>query len=776
MAIDYPPQFPDEFAPIKEKEKDSYGMKYAYAAYSIAKKSGSRAMFNDQDFDALMELAQGRQSVDNIKKLFGYYNLEEQDADGGASDLSYIDIQILNLAPKYINRAVGRLQAIKYDIAASVLDPLTIDQEREYKSQLKAFFDLKKWMEKIGIPSQKLFPKLDISNVPEEPDEYLYEIKTNPKIKKAIRTEKVLKGLHYKNNWNQVSREVDWDFVVFGKGYVHCFLDENGIPKEEHLNPRYVVHPYSDHESHDNMDYIGFIEYISVQQFIKETEGKIKKSRQKEIIEEYGKDTNYESAGEYGSIGTSYDGIKYIPVFRYYFISQDRVAHDIKTNQYGNKIKKTRNYDYVPPKDQEELYKEGGPNRIIRNTYDSLYGGTWIVDSEVAYNHRRIEWPRSNMVDVELPIKAFSPNYKGGRTVSLAAQMIEPIYMINVAWNKVKDILAKGWMGIREINFDELEKVALGKGGATWDARKVYEHFLKTNTLIKRGKTNIYDQSNGAAVTESNTGLMLADYFTTISTSLRLLDDLTGTSSFEGSQPPERLAVGVAQANLQATHETMEYLYNAHHQIYLKSSETMWALAQMSHTMGNRIAGYAHGDVYEMDDEIASCDAGIMLERQPTEQEWAEFYAELSQMVKNQQIRPSDSAFIRDVDNLKEARRVLAIREEKYQRIKEKEMAKNEESQIRIAQTTAKAKMDSELAKLQAKGKIEQQTAVINGQIQGRVLEKEYAFKFALEGRKGDYNKLVAEQQGKDRIITQGLKNQVEREKVDKRPDKSPED
>lgn len=776
MALNFEPSFPDEFVSPKEKENPKYGAQYAEAMYTVSDRFGARIGDDNDEYDALNEIAQGRQSVDNIKQIFGHYNVEAETTDGGAEDLAYIDIQVLNLAPKYINKAVGRMQAIKYDVSAAVLDPTSVDEEKQYKNQLKAFFDLKKWVDTIGVSAQKLFPNIDVANVPEEPDEFLFEINTNPKIKKAIKAEKALKGLHYWNNWHQISREVDWDMVVHGRGYVHLYLDSNGMPREEHLDNKWVIHPHSNSELHDDVDYFGIIEFVPSQQFIRESAKDIKPKKQKELIKEFGRESSYQTTGAIGASSQEYDGISYMPVLKYYFLSEDRKSFDFKKNQHGNSIKKERAYDYEPPDDQKHLYEEGGENKIVKNTYTSTYGGCWIIDSDVAYNHRRLDLPRTTLVDQKLPIKGFSPNYKNGRVVSLASQMIEPIYMINVAWNKIKDILAKGWMGVREINFDELEKVSLGRGGSQWSPRQVYSHLLKTNTLIKRGKNNIHDQSNGPAIVDGKGGLQLADYFTTINMALRFLDEITGTSSVEGAAPPERLAVGVANANMQASHEGMEYLYNGHHQMYLECSKALLPLAQMSHKMGYKVAGHALGDAFEIDDEVAYSEVGIMLERQPTEQEWADFYLDIREMQKAKMITSSDAAFVREVDNLKEARRILAIREAKQERKIRKEQIAVKDDQIEIAQAAAGAKQEGEAASLRLKGQIAADQSLLDGEIADRALDKKYAFDYTLVGRKGEFDKIVKETEGKDRIITQAMKNKIEREKVNKREDKSPED
>jgi len=777
------PVFPSEFVSPSDKEENKYGLAYAEAMYYSSNRQGARLLYDDEEYDALIALAQGRQSVDNIKNLFGHFTDSSVNApqgpndniDDSEGDLAYIDIQVLNLAPKYINRAVGRLQAIKYDITASVLDVKSIDQEKNFKKQLTAFYDLKQWMDTIGLNAQEMFSDIDVSKIPEEPDEMLFEMNTNPKVKKIIKAEKLLKIIHYNNNWTQLSREVDWDHVVIGKGFIHNYLDENGVNREERINPKWAVYPYSESEAWD-VDYFGFIDFVPFSQFIRESAKEFTVKEQQEIMKEFGRDNNYLNTGERGLDGDRYDGMRYVPVMRYYFLSEDRKVYDSKISKNtGNRILVERAYDYTVDEDMAHLYTPEGPNKIIPNTYTSLYAGNYIIGSERVYNHRREEYPKTTLVDMKAPIVAFAPNYKEGRVVSLAAQLIEPIYMVNVAWNKIKDVLAKGWMGVREIDLSRFEQVALGKSGRKWSEREVYKHLLKTNTMVVRGGTSQYGQ-DGPAIKDTVGGLQLADYFTTLSTALRLMDELTGTSSFEGSNPPERLAVGVANANLAASHEGMEYLYNAHEWMYLECSKRQLLLAQMSHKQGNKVAGSALGKYFEMDDDLAYSEIGLMLTRKPTDQEWIEFYQDIREAVKLDKLRGSDSAFIREVDNLKEARRVLAIREEKYARIKAKEGQQIQANEMAKIDAANQGKVQGKLAEINAKKEADKEMAILDGQIKEMLMAKEYGYNASINKDKGIADLAKTKQQGTDRILTQGVKNIVEKQKVEKREDKSPED
>src|SRR6478735_8740803 len=107
-----------------------------------------------------------------MRRLFGYFRNNSSNPNyEGAESLSYIDIQVLNLAPKYINRAVAKMQAIKFDIGLTVMDAQSVDQQKEYEAKVKAFYDLKEWMDEVQINPQELFPDIDFAALPKYSDE-----------------------------------------------------------------------------------------------------------------------------------------------------------------------------------------------------------------------------------------------------------------------------------------------------------------------------------------------------------------------------------------------------------------------------------------------------------------------------------------------------------------------------------------------------------------------------------------------------------------------------
>lgn len=652
--------YPDEFVNPKTKERAEYGLKYAKAMFGSSNKLDGLGTWTTQEYDELMELATGRQSVEGMRKLFGFFKEKNESADNdGSSSLAYIDIKVLNLAPKYINRAVAKITSNKYDMQLAVIDPVSIADKRMYEANIQAYYEMRAWMDEMGQDPREMFPDLDISALPEHPDELMYEMITNPKLKKAVDGELSLQLIHEINDFNQVRRLVAKDIVTIGRGHIHSYRDENGIPREERVNPKYYIGSFVETEDYKNQENCGFFDFLTVSQFRKEARASLTDEEIEDVIIRYSKE-NANQLGVYTPQAdpNNFDGLSYIPVMRFYFLSQDNRVYITRNNKSGNETLMERSLKWKPSEETDY-------NRIINNEYTSVYGGTWVLDTDTVYNYGRKEYPRSNLVDAKLPIVSYSPNYFEGRTVSFLSQMIEPMYMINVAWNKIKTILAKEWMGTQEIDFAQLENINMGRGGKPWSAREVYKHFLRTGMLIKRSSLNKHDQQKfSSAIETNNSGLTLTDYMNMFNTGLSMLEQMSSTGISESANIPDRLGMRVAQMSQQSANMDMEYLYTADEFLYKNTSHQMLLMVQQAKRDGYGIEGFisALGQSFSVPDHVAYCDYGLFLTRAPGPEEWAEFFEELREGLANGQITHLDSAYIREVRNLKKARQILAQR------------------------------------------------------------------------------------------------------------------
>lgn len=656
--------FPDEFAPPKKKETDEYGLAAVRAMYFSQNRLGYGQIGLNDQYTALTELAQGRQSTQNIRRLLGFHeDFQPFGTNDNNATLAYIDPQVLNLSTKYINKAVSKLQRARFDYSLSAVDPFSVSEAQEYNSKIKGYYALRDWYKTFNnrINPQEFFPDIDLNLLPEYPEELVFNMSVNEKIKRIIDGEKTLKLInHTINDQDQIQRECDWDTVVYGHSHVHCFLDENGIPRNERINPRFWGGSYVANEDYSKQEYSFFVDFITRNQFKKESEGKLSQPQIDKVLRSNATPNAVAAYGTLPAYYTNYDGLKWIPVVRFYFLSNDNVTYVKRTTREQNKAVDVVQYEYSP---------RNPAKTAMPASYTSVYGGTWVIDTDIVYNYGRKEIPRTRLVNARLPIVSFAPNQKEGRMVSMLSQMTEPIFMINVVHQKIKDILARERVGDVELNLTAIEQIALGSGGQAWTPKDVIDFFEKKHILLTREVTSPYGQKLGESFKQHPATVTLADYFSTMQRYILILDDLTGSTLADSTDIPDRLGVGVMEANQVAGAESIEYLVNARRKRYEQVSHMNLLLTQEAKKNKVKIQGMIPAlgkyttEFYEVPDDLPYCEYGLQMVPEPSPEEWAMFYGELIKSVELGKLNSSDSAFIRTISNMKIARQIMANRE-----------------------------------------------------------------------------------------------------------------
>lgn len=738
--------FPPENINPEEKTHPLYGAQYAYAAYHNFKRRGGDLFLNATErYKHLTDLAQGEQSLDTVKGLSGHYAGEDGENEG----LAFIDFQTLNLAPKFINLVLGKLNKIQYDITLEAVDALASDHKAEYEAKAKTVVELKSFLEQYVEGYQRLFAGIDIADLPSEPDELAIKLNMTYKHWAAMEGEMKLKQAHIRNNWPQIAKEIGWDIVTLGVGVVSVWEDMNGVEREKRIDPDKFFCSSSESEAFEDLEYAGYLEHITPNQFRREVSGELSEIQIEEVISNFAssRGTNYNDSF------SNQDGLGYIPVVRFQFLTENTEKYVIRQNSRGNLKIERKAWDFIPA-DAELKFYESGEKELVPITYTAKYGGTWVMDSEICYNYGLVNSnykDDDDLVNEKLDFIIHAPNMKKGKVVSMLSQMEEPIKMINIAWNKVKSILAKGRMGALRLNIAGLASVAMGKGGKTWGPRQVYEFFEQTNVLIENTPPNAYGQSPGQSITEVNMGLTLMDYINTIRLSIEQVQNITGINELsDGSTPAPRTGVGVMNMANSSTNNALDYIFTAYKSIYERAS---WAVLSM---------------IKRKDPRLNIHKFGLFISPKPTEQEWERLYATLDNAVAAGTIDASDAIFIRHIDNLKQAEQTFIVREKKRrrERMEEAEMATKQNMESQMASN--KQATDNQILLINTEWDRKDQHEMLKMEGTLQVQDKKNAS--AAEVKNLDvYGKVEStKQSGKDALIKRAQENLSQDYKTDK--------
>ncbi len=676
--------FPDEFVDPIEKTTKEYGLQYAKTMWNSYSNYGGSVGYNSwAQYQLLIEVAQGRQSIDNLKKHIGFIN-DELMREG----LTYLSLQNIPIAPKFINLVQGKLNKIEYDISVDAIDPVALDQKKQYEATARAFINLKEFLGTVGTDTSTLTEGIDISSLPETTDELEISLQMNYKNKKALEYELKLKEVHNINDWRQIKRELAFDLVVLGLAGTFSWMDKNGTPREKRISPDRLLFSQTNSEAFGDIQWGGHIEYLTPADLRREMSGEYTNEEIEEKILEFGGLNNYDRYANYGFGAGFYgvvnrDNISYIPVLRFQFLSEDTYKFVASKNKKGNPSIERKSYKYRPLKTDLPLYEgENKQKELIENTITNKYGGSWIIGGECVYGYDRLPTPRTpkNKVNAKLDYNLFAPNMQKGRIVSMLSQMIEPLYMANLSWNKIKDILAKEYIGILNIDFDALTKVAmLKKSGEAFNPKEILDLFFQSKIALTARKINQYDQSNGDAVRFVATGITLTDYSNMFNMAINQIRSVTGINELsDASTPAPGTLNGVAEIANQSTNTALDYLYHAEKHIYNKTSESQLLFIQAKDEDSTPLHEFIVG-----------------LNKRPDEQEWNTFYGQVQASVTAGLLTPADQVFLRNVDNLKLAEQIMIVRERKREKeaALQRKAAVEEQSNAIIQQTQSASQL-----------------------------------------------------------------------------------
>lgn len=662
---------PNDGATMLEKSTTQYGYEYAshmWQSYWMG--SMHIGLRNWEDYAYLRSVAHGRESMENTKKYLGLISEEKTES------YTWFNVQVLNLATRFINLSKEMLNKIDYEITVEAIDPMSVSEKDEFARTAKAMVQMRGVLDAYGKKYEEMMPPFPEGWQPSSVEEISVYMMSNHKIEDEIKAELQVKGDLDLSNWSHVKNMVIDDWLTCGPAVCRVYRDYNGDRKVKYVPIERWICSTPDDESFDNIVHAGHVEYITSEQFRWETAAVYSPEEQDTIISEQ---ASYQGYGRYDNNGYWYggyfpDGKRYIAVLRFEFLSPDKKIWVKSINDNGKTRIEQKADDYSPgyytvsdgkggktkvhdPKLQasEEEKFASGKKKIIVDNRKSCYGGTWVIGSKHCYNYALLESGK----DVRLGYKAWAPNMRNGFVTSMTKQILEPLDLAYVAHNKAKEILGKGYMGVLDVDISALTGVGLGKGGAAWSAKQVMDLFFEKQI----GAHNTVNQGNGGtAFNLQDPHLTFADYLNTIDRCIAMMTAITGVN------PNMETGTNISAESMKIQSETsnnaLGYLSRAYQQVYKGVGKQL---------LGYNAAFSGNFD-YQRQFIVGAIPTESMEERQS-------FMARLNKYssvpLAEGGLTASQEAFIGNVKNIKQANLVLA-----YWVKKNMDMAKNDQLQM----------------------------------------------------------------------------------------------
>ena len=692
--------FPNEFVSREEKETKDYGLMYAQAIWNnYVVNNGANYTRNVANYEFLRAIASGRQSSDDIAGLLGY------NGGNGIYSSRQIDIQILNFGKMFVESAVSKMIRRQYNFTASIIDPSAVDAQKTKEAIIKSYFAVQELAgEKLA---KEMFPDIDTSVLEDTEEETLLKAQMSFSQEMRMEADIAIKLLtKVVNDFEQVRREYAEDLVVCGIGGTKVQLDENKVPRLNRVNPMNWTYSQVDSPKLDKISYAGEIEFLTVTDFARETAEYLTKDEQEQIVGSFGTIYPFFTFNENGTyVPSVVNTNKYVPVLKFQFLSTNIDTFEIKSNKFGNNRIYRKDYTYNPT----DEYKIKYPNRkVVRTSIVDKYAGCYVVGSNTIYNYGRIEGPVQNLVNKKLDYNMYAPSIHKGVTTSLVSQMVEPLNMINLCHNRIKEIIGLGREGTLEIDTSMLSKIVLGSEAVkpTEILSMLYrDRILLTTTQDNSGELTV---NNGRrAVNEIPIGLRMGDIAAIMDRAVSQLRQLTGVNP--GLAAPEKgTGLGQTQIAVNAVDEALGGLYHADQQIVKMTYDSLLGNFQVASMYGKTFEGMvdALGDgtvqFWKTTNKTAFSNYGLYLELAPSEEQWARLYADFAKAVEQGLVSPAERIALEAITTYSQAQQMFILKEKKGRRLAQQQAQANSEMQMQSNAQAAEVKMQADLAIIQA--------------------------------------------------------------------------
>ena len=717
--------FPRHNIDPKEKVKQPWMLAVAQAIWSANKLTGPTLFYNNRDLHSTyIKYAMGQQVESQYKPLLGV-NPRNQTKTW----IKAINWQIKNYATKRVNIAVSKVNSRKYDAVVDAVDRSYIQKKEDFKLRLKVFLEERKFLEEVtSVVENSFVPgNIQTDRLPTNSDEIDMFVDMDHKIQDAMDVEKGVR-LHFdRNNFEELRKQVDFDLYVIGTGIFLVEMDDNYMPEIERINPSWMILPSSSTQDYKRIPYGAHVDEMTVAELRKKAGNDLSEADIQDIVKRFGqkKDMvqNFKT-----DIVRGEDVVK-IACMHFEYKSIDQKAFVLKPDEFGNMRLYEQRFDYYRSAKEQKKFKKKFPERQLkRPKWWSVYSGWWVIGSDkyifkagLKYNTER---KRGNMSETPLGYKIYSPNMHSNRTISTLAQMIPMLDELQRYNLKIQHIVARAIPKGVGIDLFALRKANLKWDGKNMSDQDKIEMFMQSGIFIFDSSGRYAPGSNLKPFFEAENG-MAADierFLRLTQNALLELDEIIGINRVTAASTlPSETGKAVAEIQQQETEVALDYLFDADQKLFTEVAKSVITLHVQSVKYGptdryDKIFGKMSNTALTRKQSIDQHDYGMVVEVRPTAGEWRELYISVDKAYDKGVIRFSDTLFIREITNLKQARRYLMMLEKRRAKeaaeAEQQNIVSNAEVQKGSADATHKMKLDEIKEQLEADIALEKEKRV----------------------------------------------------------------
>jgi hypothetical protein len=613
-----------------------------------------------------------------------------------------LDMKAPAIAPKFMQVIIGGFMKRDEKVRATAIDPVSVERKKYDRDE--AEFRMNFGDEVRGIEQQagvKLMAEGDFT--PADYDELELYFGLEYQLPEEILFEKGCDYVFYENGWPVIKRKILEDVSETGLGATKVTTGPNGKINLRRVVPENSFYGFSNYDDFRDVSFIG--EVLSMKlvdirnQYPNMPEEKIWQLAKQ--AKQYSQSVKWDDRFRY-SIDRPYDDWT-VDVLDYEIKTIDSMMYQAKTNKYGNLTAVDRK-DKAPQRlgDNKEL--------ITKDMY-VIYRGVYVLNTDTM-----LEWGvAKNMIkpsttkeiaDAYFSYSVYMHENLDLENMAIPERMETSIRQMTLAHLKIQQLIAKLRPSGLIIDIDSLSDINIGQAKALspLELQAVYD---QTGNIYYKRRTEDGDSQNGVPIQEApNSGsvsqiqqlIMVYNHY------LERLRDEIGVNEYrEGSGVNPKLGLGVQQAQIQASNNATDFIYDAYLSLYQQTAFKISLLLYDSVLYG----GKQYAD-YLSPDKVKGKQFDVKIEVMPDEKE-RQFLEGMIQTALSAGMVDFEDAFrIRSIKNTKLAEMYLKKAKKNKEKAEMEKARQNSEMNAQSQQQSiqAKAEADAQLQQIEAQSKI----------------------------------------------------------------------
>lgn len=697
---------PDLSKPFSEKNKAEYGLQFARGLEMLHLQQVATFNSPRRRWAENYQYALANQSV--LRTIRPIENISGNDA----FTLPGADLRNVHVAPAMVDAINGKMNRIQFKPNVTMIDALSQSRKNDTKFKLQVAMELQKRGAEMQAFAQQL--GIDPAQVPVDMSDLEMQLQMAPQLQEEMNLELGIEYVCNESKQEVLAKMVDNDLIITSTG--GYWIDRTGGKRViKRLDPLNSGWSFSMVEDARDVVFAYTIEPVPITKVMYDAAGYLNpeemdriKGGRFDLMYNWLYTWSAFSEGSTPVYSSTY--VDYALVMYFEFISTDDL--------YGMLTK-----DGQVKSGSEE---EKGAKTLMKTKTQNVFGGKYICGTGLVYDYgvkEAIRQPitkdprnvyRSNPAKTYGSFIMYQANMVQGQTKSVIDRAKKHLDIIQQTVEKI-DTYTKEfipWMTV-------IDKAALADFATEENDEEITQDDLITTALTKglitvdSGMLRGIATSSGKSIVQiiaNQGGQNLQLLFNLLTQHINLLRDIVGIPNVEfGASPGAEQGKFVTQSQMSGSDNVLRGLMFAKLQLY----QNLW-----ENIMYDLLANGGQGVVK---DKVFSIDGGnpneiipnLKCTPLPTEQQWGELYALANQALAAGTITLDQVAFIKMIDNYKQAYAYLALQQKKGQMQQQQSAQQQAQMNAEVqAQAAAQAQAGKEnIEKIKVQGEIVKEVA-----------------------------------------------------------------